>query len=338
MAEQRVLERIETTSGVSIFRIPLEVFSGYIAYAHLVVHGEHFTLVDTGSGFANSPDDMRHAFEEIRRTHGLAATIEGLHRIIVTHGHIDHFGGVPHLQSEAPDALITCHPLARPVLINHDERVLYTKGAMQDFMLRAGVPAEKRDTLMQMFMMGKQTYPPMRVDEVVEDGDRIDDTLEVIHVPGHAPGLIMLLIDDVLLTSDHILPETSVALFPESIMPYTGVGHFIESLEKAQQVAGVRMALGGHEWPMIDYYDVVERTLSEAHRKVERVLAHCDEPRTIYEIAAQIYDHMDGYGELLRIEQTGARVEYLNQRGMLMIDNLEALEQEHSPALRYKRV
>jgi glyoxylase-like metal-dependent hydrolase (beta-lactamase superfamily II) len=330
------LEHETTASGAEIFRIPLEVFPGYMAYAHVVIAGERHYLIDTGSGFSNAPQDLAAGVEAIAEAHGHPITFD---RIIITHGHVDHFGGLPHLLESVTDEVrVTCHPLARPVLINHDERVLFTKGAMQDFLLRSGVPEEKRATLMQMYMLGKQTYPPMRADDVVEDGDVIDDLFTVYHVPGHAPGLIMLLLDDVLFTSDHVLPHTSVALAPEAIMPYTGVAHYIESLEKALTVPGVRVALGGHEEPMPGYYEVVQATLDEAHAKVARVRQHCDEPRTVYQIASAIYEHMDGYGELLRIEQTGARVEYLNQRGEVSIHNLEALEEEHSPPLQYIQI
>ena len=38
------------------------------------------------------------------------------------------------------------------------------------------------------------------------------------------------------------------------------------------------------------------------------------------------------------IEQTGARIEYLNQRGLVMIDNLDDLEGDASAALKYQRV
>ena len=61
-------------------------------------------------------------------------------------------------------------------------------------------------------------------------------------------------------------------------------------------------------------------------------------PLSKYEIASEIYDTLDGYSELLKLEQTGARVEYLNQRGLVTIDNLKDLEHEHTPVLRYRCV
>jgi glyoxylase-like metal-dependent hydrolase (beta-lactamase superfamily II) len=191
---------------------------------------------------------------------------------------------------------------------------------------------------MDMYMLGKRTFKSVPVDVTLRDGDLFQDIFEVIHVPGHTPGLVMLQVGDVLLTADHILPGTSVALAPESLMPYTGVGHYLDSLLIAGRVEGVRVALGGHEWAMTDFYEVAQRTYTSSLEKIDRLLALCSEPYTIYEIACQIYDNLDGYGELLKLTQTGARIEYLNQRGLVMVDNLDTLEHEDSPVLRYQRV
>jgi glyoxylase-like metal-dependent hydrolase (beta-lactamase superfamily II) len=166
----------------------------------------------------------------------------------------------------------------------------------------------------------------------------LDGIYRFFHVPGHAPGMLMIQIDNVLITADHILPETSVALGPESLNPYTGVGHYLESLERAQMVEGVDLALGGHEWPMPDYYAVTRRTRIAALEKIERVLEHCDDPHTIYEISQRIYSKLDGYSEMLKLWQTGARIEYLNLRGLVMIENLTELETEENPVLRYRKV
>jgi hypothetical protein len=100
----------------------------------------------------------------------------------------------------------------------------------------------------------------------------------------------------------------------------------------------VRLALGGHEWAMADYYEVAGSTYETSVNKVERVLDECGKPHTIYELARRLYDDLGGYGELLKVEQVGARIEYLNQRGLVMIDNLEAVEQDTGVPHLYRRI
>jgi len=329
------VERFEASNGAEIFRIPVQAFPNYYAYAHLILYREHVILVDTGSGFGTSHDDLINGFETINTNSKLSLSVSDVTRVVITHGHIDHFGGLAKVSEQAPDALVGSHALTRPVLVNHDERVLIASRAMDDFLRRAGIPDDHRGALHQMFMLGKQAFEPIPPDFTLNDSDMIDDFIEVIHVPGHAPGLIMLRVGNFLLTADHILPKTSVALAPESIMAYTGVGHYIESLEKAAQINGIDVAAGGHEAAMHDYKSVVANTLKQAHAKVDLVLGLCDIPRSIFEIACEIYSNLDGYGELLKLEQTGARIEYLHQRGLVMVENLSELESQPSPVLRY---
>jgi glyoxylase-like metal-dependent hydrolase (beta-lactamase superfamily II) len=328
---------LKAANGVQVFRLPLRVFPHYVGYAHLVDCDGALALVDVGSGFGSSDADLIEGLEAVHDQFGIPASIDRIKLVIITHGHIDHFGGLRHLRKLAPQAQVAAHELTIPVLSNHDERVLVAASAMEDFLYRAGVPTDRLSGLLAMFMFGKQAFPRRRIDLTLRDGDMAFGAFNVVHVPGHAPGLIMLQAVDILLTADHILPHTSVALAPESIMPYTGVGHYIESLNKALLLKNVRLAAGGHEEIMDDYYGVAERTLEAALNKVERVLDQCDQPRTVYEIARQIYGQMDGYGELLKLEQTGARIEYLNQRGLVVIDNLDALEADHRAVLYYRR-
>jgi glyoxylase-like metal-dependent hydrolase (beta-lactamase superfamily II) len=338
MKEQLKVEHYDTSTGVRIFRLPVEVFTQYYAYAHLVVHDGAMTLIDVGSGFGNSFDDLKAGFATVSSDYGISAELANLKSIIITHGHIDHFGGLMKVKEAAPDALVAIHELDRPVLINYDERVVVSSKGLRDFFQRGGVPDDRCSRLMDMYMMGKRAFKSVPVDKTLHDGDLFDDLFKIIHVPGHTPGLVMVQIADILITSDHILPGTSVALAPESLMPYCGTGHYLESLAKAQKVEGVRVALGGHEWAMDSYYDVARKTFESTQEKVEKVLSACGEPRTIYELAVIMYGELDGYSELLKLEQTGARIEYLNQRGLVMINNLDDLERDDSPVLRYKRV
>jgi len=337
MAHQPDLERFESSNGASIFRIPLEAFPGYWVYSHLVVNaGKHY-LVDVGSGLGSSHAKLLDGLAQIEEAYSISARLDKLDFIIITHGHIDHFGGLASVKDGAPQAKVCIHELARPALVNYDERLWVTSQRMALFLEQAGVPADRRQRLLEMHRLGKQSFKPQPVDMVLADGQMLDDTFSVVHVPGHEPGLIMLKVGDVLLTADHVLPNTSVALSPETIMPFTGVSHYIESLDKAARIEGVRVALGGHEAAMLNYVDVVRRTYALALEKVDRVYEMCATPNTIFAIATQIYGPLDGYGELLKLGQIGARIEYLNQRGLVMIDNWDVLEHEANPILQYRR-
>jgi glyoxylase-like metal-dependent hydrolase (beta-lactamase superfamily II) len=311
MPEKPNIERYEASNGALIFRLPLEVFSAYFAFAHLIIVDGKQTLVDVGSGFGASHGDLLKGFERVRNEFGTRVALGDVDRIIVTHGHVDHFGGLTQAIEAAPKAKVAVHELDKAVLINYDERVLVTSKGMTDFLQRSGVPADRRRRLMDMYMLGKRAFKSVSVDQTLRDGDVIDGLLKVVHVPGHTPGLMMLQVDDVLLTADHILPQTSVALAPESLMAYTGVGHYLESVLKARQVQGVRLALGGHEEAMDDFAEVARKTYESSLEKIDRLRDVCGRH---YELACRICGEM----RVRRASQADAdrcTHEYLNQRG-----------------------
>ncbi len=52
------VERFESRAGARVYRLPLEVFPGFWGYAHLVLADGFSALVDSGSGFGKSNDDL----------------------------------------------------------------------------------------------------------------------------------------------------------------------------------------------------------------------------------------------------------------------------------------
>jgi hypothetical protein len=125
---------------------------------------------------------------------------------------------------------------------------------------------------------------------------------------------------------------------PESITPSTGLDHYLLALQKIAAVPGIRLALGGHEEPIEDLYARVAQIKSSHERKLERVHAACAGPRTIDELAQMIYPSVQGYDILLAIEEIGAHVEYLDQRGDLAIANLDEVAEDERAAPRYRRI
>ena len=74
-------------------------------------------------------------------------------------------------------------------------------------------------------------------------------------------------------------------------------------------------------------------------RKLDRVrdaVAAADAPTTIHEITQRMYPDVEGFHVLLALEEVGAHVEYLYERDALVVENLDELEREERPPLRYR--
>jgi hypothetical protein len=125
---------------------------------------------------------------------------------------------------------------------------------------------------------------------------------------------------------------------PESITPSTGLDHYLQALHKIAGVSGIRVALGGHEQPIADLYGRVAQIEASHHRKLERILTACAEPQTINELSKAIYPNVQGYEVLMAIEEIGAHIEYLDQRGELAVANLDEVADDERVAPIYRRV
>lgn len=332
------VHRFDTAGGRRVYRLRLEVFPGFSGNAYLIDGGEKPILVDTGSSSPQSLADLAAAFAELRDEHGLAVSPADLGAIVITHGHIDHFGGLAGLEGQTT-APIGIHVLDRRVISSWAERLVVASRQVGAFYHQAGVEPDKRERYLATYRATKAYFRSHRpVDFTFEEGPLLGGELEAIHVPGHCPGQVNLKVDDILLTADHVLDKITPHLSPEMITSETGVSHYLASLAKIAKVEGVRLGLGGHRYEIPDVAARAAEIRRSLEERLEKVVDLCSEnPRTVVEISRAIYGKVRSYHVLLAILESGALVEYLYQRGELVAANLEELEREANPAILYRR-
>ncbi len=329
---------LHTAEGAEIFRLPLEAFPGFWSCAYLVLVDDLRVLIDTGSGVDSANEGLEAGFRWASEVLGKPITFGDLTHIFITHGHIDHFGGLAFL-AERTEARIGVHELARRTLTNYEERLTVASSRLGRFLTEAGVPPERRETLLAMYQMPKAFFRSVRVDFTYEaEGMRVG-AFRMLHVPGHCPGHVVIRLHDVLFVGDHILDEISPHQSPESITLSTGLGHYLESLARVEAwLDGVRVALGGHKRPVEAVAARIAAIRTTHRERLNALLGFLETPHTVAEASRFMFGDVNGYNVLLALSEAGAHVEYLYTRGFLGIANLAEVEANPETPLRYYRL
>jgi glyoxylase-like metal-dependent hydrolase (beta-lactamase superfamily II) len=336
MNEQRI-EAHRTSKGVRIYRIPLQLFPGLDGYVHLVCALEIRALIDVGSGFGSSNEQLEAGLATIEQKFEEAVRWDDITHILISHGHIDHFGGLPFVQ-ERCRAPVGIHELDRRILIDYEERLSIVAKRLRDFLVDAGVSEVQQEQLMDLYLLNKHLFKSVPIDFTYNQEGMQIGPIEVIHTPGHCPGHVVFLIDDILLSNDHVLKDTSPHQAPERLTLNTGLDHYLVSLEKIKPLSPyVSIVLGGHEGPFENLEKRILEIESLHEERLARVLEISQRPRTLSQISEELFPDVKGYHELLAIEEAGAHVEYLEQRGYLRVVNMDEIRVHKKDPIQYLR-
>jgi glyoxylase-like metal-dependent hydrolase (beta-lactamase superfamily II) len=330
---------ITSAGGAQIYRLTLDEFPGLPGFVYLVLYESFRVLIDTGSGFGDSNEQLETGLRTVAELSGQPTGLADLTHILITHGHIDHFGGLAYVRPRT-DAQVGVHELDLRNLTNYEERLTLIALRLKEYLIEAGVPPEMREPLLQLYMISKSLYHSVRVDFTYEAAGMQLGPFEMLHVPGHCPGHVVIRLHDVLFSGDHVLHPVTPHQAPEHLTLYTGLDHYLKSLSALRDWAGdVRLTLGGHNEMITNLPARIDEISSMHRHRLDRVLELLEEPRTIVEVARGLFGDLQGYNVLLAIEEAGAHVEYLYQYGLLGVHNLAEIESQIEPvAIRYFRL
>ncbi|WP_019011894.1 MBL fold metallo-hydrolase [Deinococcus aquatilis] len=311
-----------TAAGTRVYTVPLRAFPHFQANAFLVVQGElaapsYAALVDMGSAHEDSLSDLQVGLAHLRSEYGEAWSWDTLNRLIVTHPHPDHVGGLPAVRALTP-APVAAHIWAVPALEQPESRGAAWQVQVEGHLRWAGIPTESSYAERLRRRAHHLMLPsPVAVQTPLQDGDVLDGVFQVIHTPGHDGAQVCLRVDDLLLSADHLLPHNSPPLMPERSQRGAGLGNYLASLDRIEALDGVEVALGGHGGPMSDWRERIRDLRARYGDKLAAVQAAAQQPVTIHDLLLMLYPDLRPVQAILLLDQTAALAKYLGQTGGL---------------------
>jgi len=278
-----------------------------------LIEGSPLTLIDTGPKTAHSSEALKRALAKFDYSTG------DIERIILTHGHLDHFGQAGEVK-RASGAEICVHEWDEQVICDLGTAMKKWKETNENFVMKTGLPRKIYEKIMQYQDLVMWVGEPVEIDRTLRDGDTIssDFELKVIHTPGHSPGHICLYAPSqkILFSGDHILRDITPNPFVASSGRGLGLRNYLDSVRKIEKL-DAEITLTGHGAPVEDLGAVIRSLYSHHEARKKNIMEVLDGggEKTPYDISCAIFKNLPLSEVLLGLAEVMSHLEVLVEDG-----------------------
>ncbi|HEV8355055.1 MAG TPA: MBL fold metallo-hydrolase [bacterium] len=272
-----------------------------------LLEGDPLTLVDTGPKGAASQDAIESALVAAGRG------VTDLRRIVITHGHTDHFGQAEWLRAQS-GAEVFAHASEQPKLAG--ER--WVADHLVAFFREAGMPESFFAAFSQMVSAYRVFFDPLEAFTPLVDGDTLaigDERLRVLHCPGHSQGHVCLYHDDgVLIAGDLLLEEVSpnpIVEFSPDGRRQTTLPQYLHSLRRVL-LLNCDLAYPGHGEPITNPSSRIRELIAHHEQRKEEIAARLGRaPKTLVDLTQEIYHGLDDLNLMLALSEVIGHLDLL---------------------------
>jgi glyoxylase-like metal-dependent hydrolase (beta-lactamase superfamily II) len=311
-------------ASLGVFRIPVPVpfpQAGGPVNVYLVEERDgRFLLWDSGLG---SPEAEAALEEGFRR---LGRRFDEVTRILVSHGHVDHYGAARFVQERHGGALpVRAHPADVAKIAETGWRWRDRAPQYAAHLAKLGTPPEALERIAKEGEKGFRLA--RRIPDVLplEDGEVIRTrhlALRVLHMPGHTPGLLCLHDPErrLLFAGDHLLEKVSpnplIELGPNGEEDwFRPLVAYLASLERTRAL-DLDLVLPGHGAPFGDHRRVIDDLVAFYVRRQARIRALlAPGPQSAYEVSRALFPSAGPGDAFLTLSETIANLEVMESRG-----------------------
>lgn len=301
--------------------VPLPGFPDLLSSNMFVLGNGPVTLIDTAPKFPGAFITME------KQLHAAGFDWPDVERIIITHGHIDHFGLVG-LIRRAASRQIPCH-------IHEDDcwRLSgeYLGNGMWNseadrFYAMAGMPPGTVERMKRRSHFFKNLCDPVDDAMAMTDGDIFQgDTfeLQVIHTPGHSPGCCCIHERrcNILFSGDHLLRHITPNPFHEvnrsrlKDPSYKSLEAYMKSLQRLDHLE-VNYTFPSHGEYIKDLKSLISGYRRHHRERSESIRLVLDEKgRSIYGLMEQVFPGVEESEAFLAVSEILVHLEILIDQG-----------------------
>jgi len=279
------------------------------------------TLIDTGP-------KIHGAFEFVqRKLQSAGFDFSDVERIIITHGHIDHFGlaaGIRKAVGHAIDCFIHAEDQWRVLSEDFHEEMWST--GMKQFAAKADIPQREIEKMRKRFSSFRALADPLQDVSPMEEGDEFagdDYHLKIIHTPGHSPGSCCLYESrqKVLFSGDHIIkhitPNPLIEINRSYLrdFSYQSLKAYLQSLDKLIGL-DVQFVFPGHGEYIKDLPGIIS-TYRAHHRERMNLVwdALKKQSRPIYHLIDDVFPFVPENDVFLAVSEIFVHLEILINEG-----------------------
>jgi glyoxylase-like metal-dependent hydrolase (beta-lactamase superfamily II) len=307
--------------NVHAIAVPLPGRSNLITTNIFAVGKSFITLIDTGIKSLGALDNIR---KELARS-GL--DFNAIERIIITHGHMDHFGLAASI-CEAVGHPVECfiHEEDKTLISSDDYLKEMWSGEAEKLMIMAGMPQEEMARVRERFATFRDIGDPLDNACALRGGEEFrgdDYQLNVIHTPGHTPGSCCIYEagNKVLFSGDtiikHITPNPLVVIKREQLHNphYQSLKAFMDSLDRLYHL-DVVCALPGHGEYVEDVKGIIDSYKTHYEERKKLVCRSLErKTRPLYEMIEDIFPFVPEGDAFLAVSEILVQVEILIAEG-----------------------